>query len=113
MKTTTSDLTLEQKVGQLFIVGFPGTKVTPEVRHLFRNLGFGGVILFKRNIKDIKQTRALIRELQEIAQEATGLPLFVAIDEEGGPIVRLPKGATIFPAPWPWLRPGASRMSKT
>jgi beta-N-acetylhexosaminidase len=99
MKTSPSNLTLEQKVGQMFIAGFPGTKVTPEVKYLFRDLCFGGVILFKRNMKDLKQTKALIRELQEIAQEATGLPLFVAVDEEGGPIVRLPKGATIFPGP--------------
>jgi len=99
MNTFTSNLTLEQKVGQLFMVGFPETKVTPEVRHLFRDLCFGGVILFKRNLKNVEQTRALISKLQEIALEATGLPLFVAVDEEGGPIVRLPKGSTIFPGP--------------
>lgn len=81
------------------MVGFPGTKVTPEVRHLFRDLCFGGVILFKRNMQDVEQTRAFIRELQELSLEATGLPLFVAVDEEGGPIVRLPKGSPIFPGP--------------
>jgi beta-N-acetylhexosaminidase len=99
MKNSMDTLTLEQKVGQLFMVGFPGTRVTTEVRYLFRDLCFGGVILFKRNLNDVDQTRALIRELQDFALEATGLPLFVAIDEEGGPIVRLPKGSPIFPGP--------------
>lgn len=99
MKAFTSDLTLEQKVGQLFMVGFSGTRVTPEVRHLFRDLCFGGVVLFKRNIEDAEQTRALIHELKDISLKATGLPLFVAVDEEGGPIVRLPKGSPVFPGP--------------
>ena len=81
-------LTLEQKVGQLFLVGFQGTQVTPEIRQLFAEVHPGGVILFGRNIADEAQLAALIADLQALAGEGGGPPLFVAIDQEGGQVVR-------------------------
>ncbi|MDD3719539.1 MAG: glycoside hydrolase family 3 N-terminal domain-containing protein [Actinomycetota bacterium] len=81
-------LTLEQKVGQLFLVGFEGTEVTPEIRQLFEAVHPGGVILFGRNITDEAQLTRLVADLQELAAADTGQPLFIAIDQEGGEIVR-------------------------
>lgn len=86
---TLQDLTLEQKVGQLFLVGFEGTEVTPEIRELFEAVHPGGVILFGRNITDEAQLARLIADLQELAAADSGQPLFVAIDQEGGQIVRI------------------------
>lgn len=82
-------LTLEQKVGQLFLVGFEGTEVTPEIEQLFREVHPGGVVLFSRNIVDKSQLKRLISDLHELSRAASGLPLLVAVDQEGGKVSRL------------------------
>jgi len=82
-------LTQEQKVGQLFLFGFEGTAVTPEIEQWFNEVHPGGVILFARNITDAAQLEQLTGDLQALAEADTGLPLFIAIDQEGGEIVRI------------------------
>ncbi|RJP30782.1 MAG: hypothetical protein C4536_09275 [Actinobacteria bacterium] len=82
-------LSLEQKVGQLFLFGFEGTAVTPEIEQWFNEVHPGGVILFAKNITDAAQLERLTRDLQDLAAADTGLPLFIAVDQEGGEIVRI------------------------
>ncbi|MBC7247571.1 MAG: glycoside hydrolase family 3 protein [Actinobacteria bacterium] len=82
-------LTLEQKVGQLFLVGIEGTEVTPEIERLFREVHPGGVVLFSRNIVDEGRLKRLISDLQELSHADSGLPLLVAVDQEGGEVSRL------------------------
>ncbi len=84
-----SDLSLREKAGQRLIVGFAGTEVTPLVRRLFRKVRPGGVLLLQRNIRSPAQVRQLIGDLQEIAMDTSGVPLFVAVDQEGGRVCRL------------------------
>jgi beta-N-acetylhexosaminidase len=81
-----SQLSQEQKVGQLFMVGIQGTELTPE---LLQTIHPGGVILFARNIQDAGQLGKLIEDLQGVATGDTGYPLFIATDQEGGEIVRI------------------------
>ncbi|SDR04547.1 beta-N-acetylhexosaminidase [Natronobacterium texcoconense] len=91
METTVADLTLEQKVGQLFHVGFPGTEPTDEIRSLIREYHVGGVIYFSRNLETPEQTRTLSRSLQRTAlEEGAEIPLFLSVDQEGGTVRRLP-----------------------
>lgn len=82
-------LTLEQKVGQFFLVGFEGTAVTPEVEQLFREVHPGGIVIFSRNIVDESQLKGLISDLQRLSRADGGLPLLVAVDQEGGKVTRL------------------------
>lgn len=82
-------LTLEQKVGQMFIIGFEGIVLTPELRDLIKEIHPGGILLLKRNIKNEKQLKDLINDLQKAALEDTGLPLFIAVDQEGEPLCRI------------------------
>jgi beta-N-acetylhexosaminidase len=84
-----SNLSLEQKVGQLFLVGFEGTAVTPEIEQLFATVHPGGVILFGRNIEGEAQLTQLIGDLQALAGADSGQPLFIAVDQEGGEITRV------------------------
>lgn len=84
-----SELTLEQKIGQLFIIGFEGTSLTPGVENLIKEIHPGGILLLKRNIENENQLKELISALQEIALEDSGLPLFIAVDQEGGIISRI------------------------
>jgi len=82
-------LSLEQKIGQLFIIGFKGKIISKETENLIKNVHPGGILLLEENIEDQKQLKELINSLQEIALQDTGLPLFVAVDQEGGIISRI------------------------
>ncbi|MDO8474330.1 MAG: glycoside hydrolase family 3 N-terminal domain-containing protein [bacterium] len=89
-KEVLPSLSLEDKFGQMLIIGFEGTEVTPEVSSLFSSIRPGGVLLLGRNIVSKGQVKKLIADLQEISMRATGLPLFVAVDQEGGIVSRVP-----------------------
>jgi beta-N-acetylhexosaminidase len=80
---------LEELVGQIFIVGFEGTRFNSDLSYFLKKLHVGGVIYFKRNVEDPFQLAELSRTLQEKALETSSIPLFVSIDQEGGPVARL------------------------
>ncbi len=80
---------LEQKVGQLFMVGIEGTEPSRKMEELIRELRPGGILLLKRNIKSEEQIKKLISFLQKTSIESTGLPLFIAVDQEGDPVSRV------------------------
>ena len=89
-----SEMTSGEKIGQLFMVGFMGTTVTPELASFIKDYKPGGVILFSRNLESIEQIVALTNDLQRCSAHS---PLLISIDQEGGRVSRLPKGFTIFP----------------
>lgn len=88
---------LAWKTGQRFIAGFEGTTVPQELRRLVKEHKAGNFILFKRNVENRVQLRSLCDELQKLAMEETGLPAFIAIDQEGGCVSRLPDDCAIVP----------------
>ena len=57
-------MSLAEKVGQLFIVGFEGTEVTPELEAWMATYGWGGVIIFGRNVESPAQVLLLTQGLQ-------------------------------------------------
>ena len=56
-----------RSIGQLLIVGFDGTEMTPRLRSLLKQLQPAGVILFARNIKTAEQTWQLLRDCQAVS----------------------------------------------
>ncbi len=88
------DLTSREKIGQLFMVGFLGQTVTPELASFIKEYKPGGVILFSRNLESVEQIVELTNDLQRCSPKS---PLLISIDQEGGRVSRLPKGFTIFP----------------
>ncbi|MBA3720890.1 MAG: glycoside hydrolase family 3 protein [Parachlamydiaceae bacterium] len=94
-----SDLTLEEKVGQLLIVHFNGKKINYDARFLIEKVHVGGFVYFEwaNGLEDPIQVHRLSQSLQDFA-ELYSLPLFITIDQEGGSVVRLKKGFTIFPS---------------
>ena len=88
------ELTSREKIGQLFMVGFLGTSVTPDLAAFLKDYKPGGVILFSRNLESIEQIVQLTNDLQQCSPKS---PLLISIDQEGGRVSRLPKGFTIFP----------------
>src|SRR2546430_3790141 len=90
-------MSLERKVGQLMSVAFPGTKSTSSLEAMSRDRGIGGVILYSENFTDAAGLAKLVADLDRIARDAKSLPLFFEVDQEGGPVIRINKGATILP----------------
>lgn len=87
-------MTVRDKIGQLFMVGFLGTTVTPDLASFIKTYKPGGVILFSRNLESVEQIVELTNELQACSPHS---PLLISIDQEGGRVSRLPKDFTIFP----------------
>ena len=83
-----SNMTIDEKVGQLIIGGFENTQVSENEIKLIESYKLGGLILFKRNIINYDQTLDLLNELKSINSK-NKLPLFLSIDEEGGRVSRL------------------------
>ncbi|MFS8501030.1 MAG: beta-N-acetylhexosaminidase [Caldicoprobacter sp.] len=90
-------LSLEQKIGQMLMVGFHSTFYDDHIEQLIREYKIGNVILFSRNIEDINQTRELCAQIQSQAIKYTGIPAFISIDQEGGMVVRFHKDVTYLP----------------
>jgi len=87
------------QVGQLLIVGFDGTEMTPRLSSLLKRLQPAGVILFARNIKTAEQTSRLLHD----CQNCVSTPLFTCVDLEGGSVDRFrdllgptPSAAEVF-----------------
>ena len=78
-------LTLEERVGQLFFVGFQGTAPDAETKSRFERIRPGGIVFLQRNVEAIDRTY----ELNLLLQAQANLPLFLAINQEGGAVDRL------------------------
>ena len=111
-----ANMTLEEKVGQMMIVSFRIWKEVPEAgsdgnttvenaeqavtavniielnddnRACMHEYHFGGTILYAENCRDAEQTLRLVADIQAENQAGGGLPMLVAIDQEGGAVARL------------------------
>ncbi|MEW6019565.1 MAG: glycoside hydrolase family 3 N-terminal domain-containing protein [Pseudomonadota bacterium] len=78
-------MTLEQKVGQMMVIGFEGTAPSEAVTAAITKRFVGGVILYDRNIVDQAQVAGMNQALQQLATDA-GHPvkLMIGVDQEGG-----------------------------
>ncbi len=88
---------LRAKIGQLFMVGIDGTRYTDSTAAIARDLLPGGIALRGQNAYSPEQVRSLATALQDAMAGRSGAPLFVAIDHEGGSVVRFQTGVTTFP----------------
>jgi len=92
-------MTLEEKLGQVMVIGFDGLEPETELLEMIRTYHVGGVILFARNVDSPRQVAELTNALQRAALESGHPGLLIAIDQEGGRVARLTenKGFTEFP----------------
>ena len=99
-----SKMTLKEKIGQLFVVCTDSldfnaeTEVTEKMRKNLEEYKPGGVIFFSYNLKNRTQVKEMISDMQKNAE----IPLFTAVDEEGGSVARIANSknmqTTKFPA---------------
>lgn len=83
------------QIGQLLIIGFDGTEMSPRLASLLAKIQPAGVILFARNIKGVEQTHTLLRE----CQKCVATPLFTCVDLEGGTVDRFRNVLGAAPSP--------------
>ena len=91
------DLTLEEKLGQLLVIGFQEPILTDEIRALIRQYKFGNFIFFTRNIVDLPQLEKLTRDIYEEVMDSIGIMPFIAIDQEGGNVVGITDKVMFYP----------------
>ncbi len=93
-------MTMEEKVGQLFMVHFSGESINEDAKTLIRDVKVGGFIYYNwaNGLHSPTQVRALSNELQAFAKENQNpIPLLIAADQEGGLVARCNQGFTQFP----------------
>lgn len=104
-------MTLEQKIGQLFIVSTDSldfnaeTKMTHKMKEMIKTYQPGGVIFFSYNFTDhdnVNKNRNKLKRFIRKMQKKSQIPLFISVDEEGGAVARIANseafGTTKFPA---------------
>lgn len=101
---TEMTVSLDEKIGQMLMVGFKEFEVS-DTSHVVRDIQTfhtGGIILFdydvptgtpNRNIENETQVIRLINSLQELAET----PLFIGVDQEGGQVARLKESRGFLP----------------
>lgn len=90
---------IEPRIGELLLVGFNGTTIdgNAELERMLCEARIGGVVLFARNIEDGPQLKALTSGMQARARACAGRPLLIAVDAEGGQVMRLGPRAGFVP----------------
>ncbi|GHO91341.1 hypothetical protein KSF_013890 [Reticulibacter mediterranei] len=89
INTIVENMTLDMKLGQMFLVQFVGSDYSSDLDTMLTQYHVGAVLIFaaNQNIVSRLQLKGLIQQMQQNSQ----LPLAVAIDQEGGYVNRLMK----------------------
>jgi beta-N-acetylhexosaminidase len=85
---------LRQAAGSLLVVGLGGTELTALERAWLKLVRPAGIILFRRNIADAQQTRALLDEATALCAPHS----FRCVDVEGGTVDRLRDALAAMPS---------------
>lgn len=88
-------MTLDEKISQMLLVHLPDTNAVEAVK----NNQFGGYLLFAKDFKDKSKTQVInmIKEFQNVSK----IPLLIAVDEEGGSVVRVSSNPNLVSTPFP------------
>lgn len=100
-----SQMTLRDKICQMMIVtpeSITGVGVAIQAgdatKEALNKTPVGGVVYFSQNFDSVDQTKEMIANTRKFAIENKGIPLFIAVDEEGGQVARVSDvlGTTAF-----------------
>lgn len=86
-------LSLEEKFGQMLILGLDVYEINEEIIELIQKYKIGGVIIYKKNYTSLETMIEVINKLKKI-NEKNKIPLFIGIDQENGLVNRFPKDIT-------------------
>lgn len=93
-----ADMTLEEKIYQLFIVApeqltgiSPVTAAGDATKASLLRYPVGGLVYFSGNLVSVDQTKTMLSNAQCFSNEIEGMDLFLCVDEEGGRVARVAK----------------------
>lgn len=89
-------MTLEEKIGQMVLIGVDGYTMDENSKEMIEKHHVGGIILYKKNVADHNQLLAFINSIKSVNKK-NKVPLFLSVDEEGGRISRMPQGFKSIP----------------
>lgn len=102
-------LPLAVAIGQMIGVSFYGPQITPGLRHLILDDKVGTVLIFRDNFTGAAGLARLTADLHDLGREAAlPAPLMVAVDEEGGRVMRVQEGVAPLPSEYELGRRGAA-----
>ena len=84
---------IKEKVGQRLMIGINGKTIDRETKEHLQEIKPGSIILFNRNISSAQQVHKLITRIRKLLPS----PPLIAIDQEGGRVIRFTKDLTVFP----------------
>lgn len=94
IETLISGMTIEEKVGQLFLARCP----EEDAAQLAGEYALGGYVLFGRDFKD-ETPESVSRNIASY-QASSKVPMLIAVDEEGGDVNRVSRYAAFRSAPF-------------
>jgi beta-N-acetylhexosaminidase len=97
VETILAAMTPEEKVGQMFMLGYFDASPTLDIYQMVERGRPGGIVLFAHNVGNPEETATVTNRLQAIALETSNVPLLIATDQEGGIVSRLQEGFTAWP----------------
>lgn len=86
------NMDIDEKIGQMVIGGYDDIN---EILPIISGNKLGGVLLYKKNIKSVTQTKMDIHTLKE-SNLQNKIPIFISVDQEGGKVNRLPSEMGTF-----------------
>ena len=112
-------MTIEEKLGQMIMVGFKSEAVNDDVRRMLHDYKIGNLILYERNIRGMRpwnwgsaekpNDKLILRNLVTLTNSlqssaaslerdtSRSLPLLIAVDQENGSVMTVEKGITELP----------------
>lgn len=92
-----NSLSLDEKIGQLVLVGFDGYTVDEQLSKLITDYYVTGVIVYSANVEGSKQLTDLTNSIKA-KNKANKIPLLITADEEGGSVSRMPAELVDIPS---------------
>ena len=87
-------LSLEEKIGQMMLVGIQEKNFDENANYMLNTYHVGGIIFYDRNM----ETKDQVKKLTDDLQKNSKIPLFIALDEEGGSVARMKHAITPPPS---------------
>lgn len=91
-----SEMTLKQKIGQMFVTGFTGTSCPDELMNAISEYNLGNIIYMGYNVSNSETISDMSETIQNHMVNNNMVKAFISTDQEGGRVARLTTGATHF-----------------
>ena len=97
MGKSVGNLSLTEKVGQMFMIGLDGFMPDETVMELIQTYKIGGFVIYENNVQGAEQLLRLVNALKTM-NAGNEVPLFVAVAQEGGRANVIPREIRKLPA---------------